>query len=172
MGTRSDIIVHLSNGTWHRVYCHWDGYLEGNGKILQKHYNTQERAEELVKPGDMSSLHPRCDKPKGHTFDKPVDGYTVYYGRDRGEKDTGGTKGKTLQAVWPEEDCWTEFTYVWHEGEWWVTSPDEGTQTLVKLAEALAGKVTVKANVKVFGCVIGKHKPTKPGKPHGWSGAL
>ena len=64
MSTRSDIIVHLSNGKWARVYCHWDGYPSHNGKILFKHYNTQKLAEKLIKHGDMSSLGKKCGKPK------------------------------------------------------------------------------------------------------------
>jgi len=86
MGTRSDIIVHRADGKWARVYCHWDGYLSHNGRILFDHYTSQKQAEKLVSHGDMSSLAPRCSKPKGHSFDKPVKGFTVYYGRDRGEK--------------------------------------------------------------------------------------
>lgn len=113
MGTRSDIIVHRADGKWHRVYCHWDGYLSHNGKILFDHYTAQKQVEALVAPGDLSSLAPKCTKPKGHSFDEAVKGYCVYYGRDRGEDDVAGTIGDTLFEVWPEQDAWTEFTYVW-----------------------------------------------------------
>lgn len=140
MGTRSDIIVHRADGKWVRVYCHWDGYLDHNGRILFEHYNSQERAEALVAPGDMSSLAEQCTKPKGHSFDKRVEGYTVYYGRDRGETGTEAKVGKTLHEVWPKQDTWTEFTYVWDDGKWWVGDPDEGTQTLIELGPALRGE--------------------------------
>src|SRR5882672_10337944 len=118
MGTRSDIIVHRADGRWHRIYCYWDGYLSHNGKILFDHYATQAQAEALVALGDMSSLAPRHTKPKGHSFNKPVKGYCVYYGRDRGESDVSGTIADTLAACWPVEDTWTEFTYVWDDGQW------------------------------------------------------
>ena len=46
MGTRSVIaVMHGTNAK--AVYCHWDGYLEHNGKILQEHYNSV-KANELV----------------------------------------------------------------------------------------------------------------------------
>jgi len=160
MGTRSDIIVQLSGGQWKRIYCHWDGYLSHNGRILQDHYNSQKRAEALVKHGDLSSLAPKCTKPKGHNFDNSIPGYCVYYGRDRGEKDTDGVVADTLAGVWPEADCWTEFTYVWTEGQWWVANPDEGSQAAIPLGDALiadaAGTNPIKSAVKAPWGVIGQ----------------
>lgn len=164
MGTRSDIIVHLADGRYKRVYCHWDGYLSHNGALLAAHYASQEFAEKLVGPGDMSSLGKFCNKPKGHSHAKPKKGYSVYYGRDRGETGVAGKTFDTLAAAWPAEDTWTEFTYVWSreygapEGLWYVASADEGTQALQRLDEALAGVITVKAPIKAFGAVIGRHK--------------
>ncbi len=171
MGTRSDIIVHRADGQWHRIYCHWDGYLEGVGRTLFDHYTSQKQVEELVAPGDMSACYASCSKPKGHTFDTPVKGYCVYYGRDRGEADVAGTVGESLQAVWPPEDTWTEFTYVWDDGRWWCTDPDEGTQTLIDLGDLLTGKRTLKPSVKAFGVVIGQHGALDPKtQDHSWSG--
>lgn len=169
MGTRSDIIVHRANGTWARIYCHWDGYLEHNGRILFDHYTSQADAELLVSQGNLSILAERCIRPEGHSFDKPVKGFCVYYGRDRGEKGQQAETGDSLHAVWPEADTWTEFTYVWDGEKWLVGIPDEGTQTLVDLGDALLGKRTVAGPVKAFGGVIGQHHTAKPGKPHGWT---
>jgi hypothetical protein len=164
MGTRSDIIVQHANGIWKRIYCHWDGYLEHNGKLLAAHYNNQERAEAVVKEGDMSSLAEQCTRPKGHTFDTPVKGYCVYYGRDRKEKDVAGKVGASLAEVWPGGDTGTEYTYVWKinetGGAWYVGDADEGQQSLVLLDLALAGVAPPKPNVKAFGgnFVIGHRK--------------
>lgn len=185
MGTRSDIIVHRADGKWHRIYCHWDGYLSHNGQILFKHYTDQKHADALVALGDLSNLGPEIGTK--HPFEKPSFGTPAYakheikykwmctaYGRDRNERDVAGTVGDTLQAVWPEADTWTEFTYVWDQGKWWVTDPDEGTQTLVDLGDALSGKRTVKPSVKVFGAVIGQHGAHDPAEPdkHKWSGGI
>jgi hypothetical protein len=170
MGTRSDIIVQNAAGQWARIYCHWDGYLEHNGRILFDHYTTQAHADALIAGGDLSSLAPSPAKPDGHTFDKPVDGHCVFYGRDRGEPYTAAKVGDALQAVWPEKDCWTEFAYVWTAGRWYVGNPDEGSQALIDLGDALTGKTTLTPGVKLFGAVIGQHAPHNPAKPdqHGW----
>lgn len=138
MGTRSDIIAHLGNGQWKRIYCHWDGYLSHNGRILQDHYNSQKKAEALVKLGDLSSLAPKNTKPKGHTFENKIDGYCVYYGRDRGEEDCAGVVADTLSGAWPPADTWTEYTYIWDGGQWLFARPDEGSQTAIPLVDALA----------------------------------
>ena len=34
MGTRSRIGIEMPDHSVVSVYCHWDGYVEGNGKIL------------------------------------------------------------------------------------------------------------------------------------------
>ena len=54
MGTRSRIGV-MHGDKVKSVYCHWDGYLEHNGAILQEHYNSS-KANFLVALGDISSL--------------------------------------------------------------------------------------------------------------------
>ena len=41
------------------VYCHWDGYVEGNGKILVEYYQNREDVQELIDGGSMSSLRTR-----------------------------------------------------------------------------------------------------------------
>lgn len=161
MSTRSDIIVQRTDGKFARIYCHWDGYLEHNGAILQEHYNSQARAEELVKEGDLSSLQPKCSKPKGHSFDKPVKGFCIYYGRDRGEKNVETKIFDSLAAAWPPEDTWTEFTYVWAKDYGWlVADADTGTQALVPLADALAGKNRPQPPIKfpAAGLILGRHK--------------
>lgn len=158
MSTRSDIIVCRSDGKVARSYCHWDGYLQGVGKDLVEHYTTQDKVEALSALGDLSSLGPRCTKPRGHSYEKPKKGYTVAYGRDRGQKGTEADIFDTLSEAWPEPGTWTEFTYVWKDGQWWVASADEGAQALVPLDDAIAGKVDLNARVKVpFVGVIGTH---------------
>jgi hypothetical protein len=56
MGTRSRIAV-MHGDKCKSVYCHWDGYLEHNGLILQEHYDSA-KANHLVALGDLSSLRP------------------------------------------------------------------------------------------------------------------
>lgn len=137
MGTRSNIIGKLSDGTWKRIYCHWDGYLEHNGDILFRHYSQQDKVDALLAPGDMSSLEPDCSRPSGHSYGSPVKGHCVYYGRDRGEEGTEGHTGADLASVWPPKDSWTQYTYVWDGSKWLVGNPFEAPEHLVNLGSAL-----------------------------------
>jgi hypothetical protein len=62
MGTRSTIALEFADGTVEQVYCHWDGYLENNGKILSQHYMNPFKVKELVGLGGFSSLRPTIDE--------------------------------------------------------------------------------------------------------------
>lgn len=55
MGTRSFIIIQ-ERDCFRGIYCHWDGYFEGNGSILEAHYNRREQVQALIDSGDLSSL--------------------------------------------------------------------------------------------------------------------
>ena len=54
MGTRSRIGIQLSDDSILSVYHHWDGYPEWLGRILNTHYNSKNKVEELIDGGDMS----------------------------------------------------------------------------------------------------------------------
>ena len=56
MSTRSFIGILNENQTVDFIYCHFDGYLEHNGKILKEHWNTEGKIRELLKLGDLQSL--------------------------------------------------------------------------------------------------------------------
>ena len=97
MATRSTIALEFADGTVHQVYCHWDGYLEHNGKILRDHYSNPFILRDLIDLGAVSSLRPMIGTK--HAFShfelraEEVAGYklltenmTTFYARDRGEK--------------------------------------------------------------------------------------
>ena len=56
MGTRSLIGREISPGKFRIIYCHWDGYLENNGKLLFEHYQDSKKVDELLDLGCISSL--------------------------------------------------------------------------------------------------------------------
>jgi hypothetical protein len=56
MGTRSTIALEYADGTIGQIYCHWDGYLSHNGKILRDYYTDPFKVRNLLDGGDMSSL--------------------------------------------------------------------------------------------------------------------
>jgi hypothetical protein len=56
MATRSRIGLQLADDSILSVYCHWDGYPSFNGVKLQEHFNSYEKAAELIDGGDISCL--------------------------------------------------------------------------------------------------------------------
>ncbi len=142
MGTRSRIGV-MHGDVCKSVYCHWDGYLEHNGRILQEHYDSS-KANFLVALGDISSLCKNINVPEDveHSFEKPAEGITVFYGRDRGETGTEFRVDFTFEEFMKRVDgCGAEYYYIMKDGEWYVgdnygSTPMSGR--LVPLAQALA----------------------------------
>lgn len=64
MATRSRIGLELSDGSILSAYHHWDGYPEWLGRILRTHYNTKEKASELIDGGDMSTCWDDNNQPE------------------------------------------------------------------------------------------------------------
>lgn len=110
MGTRSSISLY-KDGIVKTIYCHWDGYLANNGRILIESYNTLEKVEHLLSYGDCSSLEPEIEKCE-------------FYARDRNE--TGSecreynvgeiTRAKNVPVT--EEQ---EYNYLFFEDGWYFT---------------------------------------------------
>ena len=142
MGTRSRIGV-MHGDVCKSVYCHWDGYLEHNGRILQEQYNSS-KANFLVALGDISSLRNNIDIPEGveHSFENPVVDITVFYGRDRGETGIDFKVDHSFEAFFERvDDCCGEWYYVMRDGVWYVGNTYERDtkfyKQLVVLSEAL-----------------------------------
>ena len=154
MGTRSRIAV-MHGEVCKSVYCHWDGYLEHNGKILQEYYDSA-KANNLVALGDVSSLGPKIGD--AHPFSKfeidnespdfaklmatheqaQAEGWTTFYGRDRSEEDTEFKSDLTFADFLARVDgCGAEYYYIMRDGVWYTGCPDNGSK-LVPLVEALA----------------------------------
>jgi hypothetical protein len=117
MATTSTIAVEHQNGKISQVYCHWDGYIENNGRILLDHYNSLSSAEELVSFGDISKLDQNCIPTGKHSFNEPEPGCTIYYGRDRGESDT---EPRTFdnRAMFNMSKQVKEYDYLFADGSW------------------------------------------------------
>lgn len=86
MSTNATISVVTLDGKVKTIYNHWDGYPEYLLNILKEYYNDLQKAEALVDLGNVSSVQESIECPEEHTFSHPVDGYSIFYGRDRGEK--------------------------------------------------------------------------------------
>ena len=141
MGTRSVIGV-MHGDVCKAVYCHWDGYLQHNGRILQKDYDSV-KANHLVALGDISSL--KEDIGEKHEFDgyngtdeerAKYEHMTTFYGRDRGEK---GCEFKSFMdfesLVELFDSCGGEYAYIMKDGVWFMF--DDNDHTLRELATEL-----------------------------------
>jgi hypothetical protein len=134
------------------IYCHWDGYLDGVGNTLLKHYDSA-KANNLVALGDMSSL--RADIGEKHAFSK-FDSVTniehrehneewcTFYGRDRGEKDTEFKVAQTFDEFLEQCDLsGAEYYYIMRDGVWYCGDMYESgplSKKLTALTEALAAE--------------------------------
>ena len=142
MATRSTIALEFADGTVGQVYCHWDGYLEHNGKILQESYSNPFILRDLIDLGDLSSLAPMIGTK--HDFDTRVEGICTFYGRDRGETGIEWQVAHNFEQFYDQCDgCGAEFYYIMKDGVWYVgTTYSSGALAgkLVPLAEALAAE--------------------------------
>ena len=134
MGTRSTIALEFADGTVEQVYCHWDGYLEHNGRILQEHYSNPFVLRDLIDLGDMSSLGERIGTQ--HAFDKAPEGECTFYLRDRKEQGCGKKKFKDFED-YKANHQYEEYEYILRacgdKAVWFVS--DHG-KDFVPLAEA------------------------------------
>lgn len=150
MGTRSRIGVMHGNKV-KSIYCHWDGYLSHNGRILQESYDSA-RANQLVALGDLSSLRAQIgEKHAFSKFDLPAEeveafetlteNWCTFYGRDRGEKGTEFEVDHTFAEFLERVDgCGGDYYYIMENGEWYCGSMNESDpfyQRLVRLSQAL-----------------------------------
>lgn len=86
MSTRSRIGLRKLDGTAKYIYCHWDGYIEHNGLLLQLCYDTPEKIERLLELGNLSALGEYLETDEPHSFESPQPNVCVAYHRDRGEE--------------------------------------------------------------------------------------
>jgi hypothetical protein len=111
--------MQIGENSYRNIYCHNDGYLRYNGKVLAEHYTNPGKIKELLDLGDISSLgsmvHPVPNEP--HTFDgERQDDVVIAYKRDRGEDDVDA-KISTLKEL--GENVFIEYVYIFtKENEW------------------------------------------------------
>jgi hypothetical protein len=139
MATRSAIGV-MHGDKCKAVYCHWDGYLDHNGRILLEHYDSA-KANNLVALGDISSLGSEIGEK--HDFDVRFtkgaigENWTKFYGRDRGEEGVDFKVFHNDQELFEGIDA--QYFYVMKDGVWYVS---EGAEWKV-LSEAIAEEETI-----------------------------
>ena len=131
MGTRSTIAIENADGTVTGIYCHWDGYLSHNGRILQESYTDEAKVRELIALGDISSLG--AEIGTAHDFDAAPRGECNSYARDRGERDVAARTEHNWRQFIIENG--QEYDYLFTPGKGWSVSTYNG---IYDLARALA----------------------------------
>jgi hypothetical protein len=123
MATRGRIGILLPDGSVLSVYSHWDNYPEFNGVKLQEHFNSYEKASELIDGGDISSLWTNRDWPN----EVQEEYFTLYYSA-RGEF-TEPRYDMSLKTYLANGE---EYAYVFMNQEW-VCYDLHGTPEIVKI---------------------------------------
>lgn len=135
MATRSTIALEFADGTVGQVYCHWDGYLEHNGKILFENYSDPFKLQQLIDIGDVSVLHANIGEK--HDFNDRYEDGCTFYGRDRGET---GVEARYFNDFehYEKNHQYEEYEYILRQVDgkavWFVCYNDAG---FIKLESAL-----------------------------------
>lgn len=130
MSTRSAIALSTDTGV-QVIYCHWDGYLANNGRLLQENYTRVEQVRELMELGDLSSLAETADKCEA-------------FHRDRREprEQTQARVYKDFETALAEEfeNSDREYFYVFLKNGTWavIESRTAETKGAQKLSQAIA----------------------------------
>jgi len=103
MSTRSNIAYDTGDSV-RVVYCHSDGYLDYNGRILFEYYNSEEKARELINLGDFSSLKPTTEETRKKLMNC--------------EQETYRSLDHYMHQV---DGSDIEYIYLWDKYMWWIS---------------------------------------------------
>ena len=130
MGTRSRVAV-MHGDVCKSVYCHYDGYLDYAGRILQSHYDST-LANALIARGDNSGVKETLEEMNFYS--------------DRGEEDVSWQVAHTFEEFLEQvNNCCGEYYYVMKDGVWYAGAVYD-TEGLVK-----NGLVALKDAITVIG---------------------
>lgn len=105
MATRSLIAKKNKDSTYTAVYCHFDGYEKGVGKVLREHYLDEAKIDLLLSKGGMSFL---AETVEGTEF------YTKR-GEDLRVYENILSHEELVEAA---KNVGGEFVYVYNNGVW------------------------------------------------------
>lgn len=139
MGTRSRIGIEMPDHTVVSAYCHYDGYVECNGKILVEHYQNRDDVQELIDGGSMSCIRTRNTWNSGPSlrdengeYIRDAQGYIMsendrdpqpHYHSERGDGEdpthtsfdefVNGNSGEEYAYLFDLNDNWKAFKLNW-----------------------------------------------------------
>lgn len=122
MSTRSWIGIQNNDGSIESIYCHFDGYVSHNGKILFQNYKDEKQIRKLIALKGLSSLG--TDPERKMTFEEYND---RTYKQNQDIKDTcifhPNDKvfvDKSEKAFYEKADFCIEYLYLYKNGKWYM----------------------------------------------------
>ena len=110
MSTRSEIAVQVKDSEEIRsIYCHSDGYVDYNGRMLQNNYNSYDLAMSIINENDCSVL---CETITESRF------YNTW--RDEGTKYKSFEREYFFMETF-NHDIFAEYIYLFKNDEWHVS---------------------------------------------------
>ena len=117
MATRSLIGKLNSDGTVTHIYCHWDGYPSHNGFLLQEHWDTPYKVDQLLALGDLSSLGSEIGEQQDPNGTSRNRDWCLAYGRDRNQINIDA-KTVSREDFFGDED-YIDYFYLYNEDFEW-----------------------------------------------------
>lgn len=118
------------------IYCHFDGYPEYVGYMLDTYYKDHGKVEDLLDLGDISSLNENIQPMGNHNYDEPEKGVTVAYFRDRSENWEDVAPKHTQLANYERDDIMIDYKYLYKDGIWFV-DVENGLSRWTKVSDLL-----------------------------------
>ena len=120
MSTRSNIAIQRRNKQVEVIYCHCNGYLSYNGKMLLEYYTDLDKINSLIELGNISFLDKYIEPietDKEHSFYNPQKEVVVAYGRDRNEEEQQERAYKDIGDYLDNIGWDIEYAYIYKEEE-------------------------------------------------------
>lgn len=116
MSTHASVAMCQPDGSVKSVYVHFDGYPAYVGKILLDHYSDENKLTALLDLGSISCLGPEIGS--SNSFENPDSRFCLFYGRDRGEKNTAARTHIDVDDFLTNDTFYTNYRYVYSDGKW------------------------------------------------------
>lgn len=135
MATKSTIWIQNEDKTFKGIYCHWDGYVSNNGKILDEHYTDTNKIEKLISGGHLSVLDKNLNPKEGitHDYSSRQDGVCLYHHRDF-KYSLETYIAASIDEI--RKNYWEEYNYIFKNNKWYYFEYDK--KTLKNLKNELA----------------------------------
>lgn len=118
------------------IYCHFDGYPEYVGYMLDTYYKDHGKVEDLLNLGDISCLKENLQPNGDHSYENPEENVTIAYFRDRSEMWEDVAPKHTQLANYEKDDVMIDYKYLYKDGIWFV-DVENGLSKWTKVSDLL-----------------------------------